>query len=55
MIVHNFDIIKRRKLKDYEVKLQVLRGRLQASENSPLVVDFNAKTFIESLHKKYLK
>ncbi len=44
-----------RKLEEDETKLQVLKDKLQAGENSPLVDDFNGKEFIKGLHKKYLK
>jgi antitoxin ParD1/3/4 len=44
-----------RKLEEDETKLQVLREKLQAGEDSPLVDDFNGETFIEGLHKKHLK
>jgi antitoxin ParD1/3/4 len=36
-----------------EEKLYLLRAKLQAGENSPLVKDFNAKDFISGLHRKY--
>ena len=44
-----------RKLEEDETKLQVLRDKLQAGEDSPLVDDFNGEAFIEGLHKKHLK
>lgn len=44
-----------RKLEEDEVKLQVLRDRLQAGEDSPLIDDFNGSEFISKLHKKHLK
>ena len=44
-----------RKLEEDETKLQLLRDKLQAGENSPLVDNFNGKAFIEGLHKKHLK
>ncbi len=44
-----------RKLEEDEIKLQVLRDKLQAGENSSLVDGFNGEAFIEGLHKKYLK
>ncbi len=44
-----------RKLEEDEIKLQVLRDKLQAGEDSPLVGDFNGEAFIEGLHKKHLK
>ena len=44
-----------RKLEEDETKLQVLRDKLQAGENSPLVEDFNGENFIKKLHKKHIK
>lgn len=43
-----------RKLEEDETKLQLLRDKLQAGENSTLVDDFNGEAFIEGLHKKHL-
>jgi hypothetical protein len=36
-----------------EEKLYLLRAKLQAGENSPIVTDFNAEHFISGLHRKY--
>ncbi len=44
-----------RKLEEDEIKLQALRDKLQAGEDSPLVNGFNDEKFIEALHKKHLK
>ncbi len=44
-----------RKLEEDETKLQILRDKLQAGEESPLVENFNGENFIKELHKKYLK
>lgn len=44
-----------RKLEEDETKLQILRDKLQAGEDSTLVEDFNGKNFIKELHKKHLK
>lgn len=44
-----------RKLEEDEAKLQALRNRLQAGENSPLVENFEADQFIAELHKKHIK
>ena len=44
-----------RKLEEDETKLQLLRDKLQASENSPLVDNFNSEAFIKQLHKKHFK
>ncbi len=41
-----------RKLEEDEIKLQALRDKLQAGEDSTLV---NGEQFIEGLHKKHLK
>ncbi len=44
-----------RKLEEDEIKLQVLREKLQAGEDSPLVNDFNGAEFISGLHDKHIK
>ena len=44
-----------RKLEEDETKLQVLRDKLQAGENSPLAEGFDGKKFISGLHSKHLK
>ncbi len=44
-----------RKLEEDEIKLQALRDKLQAGEDSSLVDGFNGEEFIEGLHKKHLK
>ncbi len=44
-----------RKLEEDEAKLQVLRRKLQAGENSPLVENFNGEDFLAALHKKHTK
>lgn len=44
-----------RKLEEDEIRLQSLRDKLQAGEDSPLVDDFNGERFLEGLHKKHLK
>ncbi len=44
-----------RKLEEDEIKLQVLREKLQAGEDSPLVDGFNGADFISELHDKHLK
>ncbi len=44
-----------RKLEEDEIKLQVLRDKLQAGEDSPLVEGFDGQSFIEELHKKHFK
>ncbi len=44
-----------RKLEEDETKLQALREKLQAGENSPIIANFNDEKFIEGLHKKHLK
>ncbi len=42
-----------RKLEEDEAKLQVLRRKLLAGENSPLVENFDGEDFLAALHKKY--
>lgn len=44
-----------RKLEEDEVKLQVLRAKLQAGEDSPVVDGFDGEQFIEVMHKKHAK
>ncbi|MBV1884490.1 MAG: type II toxin-antitoxin system ParD family antitoxin [Pseudomonadales bacterium] len=44
-----------RKLEKDEIRLQALKDKLQAGEDSPLVGGFNGEKFIEELHKKHLK
>ena len=44
-----------RKLEEDEIKLQALRSKLQAGEDSALVKDFDGEHFIEAMHKKYVK
>ncbi|MCF6258461.1 MAG: type II toxin-antitoxin system ParD family antitoxin [Gammaproteobacteria bacterium] len=44
-----------RKLEEDEIKLQALRDKLQAGEDSPLVDAFDGEKFIGELHKKHLK
>jgi len=43
-----------RKLEADEAKLQALRARLQAGEDSPLAEDFDGEQFITTLHKKHI-
>lgn len=44
-----------RKLEEDESKLQLLREKLQAGENSPVIDNFDSKRFISELHKKYVE
>jgi len=44
-----------RKLEEDEIKLQVLRDKLQAGEDSPLVEDFNGTDLVAGLHGRHLK
>ena len=44
-----------RKLEEDEAKLHVLRRKLQAGEDSPLVENFDGEDFLEAMHKKYAK
>lgn len=43
-----------RKLEADEIKLQALRARLQAGEDSPVVENFDGEQFIATLHKNHL-
>jgi len=42
-----------RKLEDDETKLQLLREKLKAGEDSPLVDNFDGATFIANLNKNH--
>lgn len=44
-----------RKLEEDETKLQVLRAKLQAGEDSPAIEDFDGVDFISGLHKKHIE
>lgn len=44
-----------RKLEEDEIKLQALRLKLQAGEDSPVVEEFDGDSFIAALHEKHLK
>jgi antitoxin ParD1/3/4 len=43
-----------RKLEEDETRLEVLRARLQAGEDSLVVENFDSREFLEKLHKKHL-
>ncbi len=42
-----------RMLEEEDLKLQALRARLQAGEDSPALDDFDAEQFITRMHEKY--
>lgn len=44
-----------RKLEQDEIKLQALREKLQAGEDSPIVEAFNGKQLLADLHKKHVE
>lgn len=44
-----------RKLEQDEIKLQALREKLQAGEDSSIIENFNGKQLLADLHKKYVK
>ena len=44
-----------RRLEEDETKLQILREKLQAGENSPIVKNFTMENFISELHNKHIK
>jgi len=44
-----------RKLEQDETKLQALREKLQAGEDSPIVENFNGKQLLADLHKKHVE
>lgn len=43
-----------RKLEEDEARLDVLRTRLKAGEDSPVVESFDGREFLDKLHKKHL-
>lgn len=44
-----------RKLEEDEAKLQALRLKLQAGEDSPVVGKFDGDSFIAAMHEKHIK
>jgi len=44
-----------RKLEEDEIKLNVLRAKLQAGEESKAIDNFDGHKFISKLHNKYVK
>jgi antitoxin ParD1/3/4 len=44
-----------RKLEEDEAKLQALRTKLQAGEDSPAIENFDGESFISALHNKHIK
>jgi len=44
-----------RKLEEDESKLQALKEKLEAGENSSVVENFDSERFLSNLHKKYVK
>jgi antitoxin ParD1/3/4 len=42
-----------RRLEEDEIKLDALRARLQAGENSPLVTEFDPQGFLSDLHNQH--
>lgn len=44
-----------RSLEENEAKLELLRAKLQAGENSPVASDFNGETFLQGMHKQHVK
>ena len=44
-----------RKLEEEESKLQALKEKLQAGENSPIIENFNGKQLLADLHKKHVE
>lgn len=44
-----------RKLEEDEAKLQALRLKLQAGEDSPVVESFDGDFFIAAMHEKHIK
>jgi antitoxin ParD1/3/4 len=44
-----------RRLEEDEAKLEILRAKLEAGENSPIVEDFDEERFIKKMHNKHVK
>jgi len=44
-----------RRLEEDEAKLEILRAKLEAGENSPIVEDFDEESFIKKMHNKHVK
>jgi len=44
-----------RTLEEHESRLDALRAKLQAGENSPVAEDFEGEAFIKRMHKKHVK
>lgn len=44
-----------RTLEEKESKLDALKAKLQAGEDSPVAKDFNSDGFIKRMHKKHVK
>ncbi len=44
-----------RRLEEDEIKLEALRAKLQAGEESPLVEEFSAQNFLAEMREKYVK
>jgi antitoxin ParD1/3/4 len=44
-----------RKLEEDEAKLQALRLKLQAGEDSPVIENFDGDSFIAAMHEKHIK
>lgn len=44
-----------RKLEEDEAKLQALRLKLQAGEDSPVAENFDVDSFIAAMHEKHIK
>lgn len=42
------------KTEEINTKLQALKIRLEAGENSPIINDFNGEEFIITMHQKYI-
>ncbi len=53
--VHHFDAFISEKIAQDESKLEILRTKLQAGEDCPIVENFDSKQLLSSLHKKYIK
>lgn len=43
-----------RRLEEDEIKLELLRDKLESAEQSPVVADFSGEDFLKKMHQKHL-
>lgn len=44
-----------RRLEEEEAKLEALKAKLQAGEESPIIEDFDGGKFLKRMHEKHLR